>query len=405
MRLAAQVALHPAAVLIVGETGVGKEMVARSIHLHSLRCNHPWIDVNCAAIPEHLVESELFGYEKGAFSGADTLKPGLFELANTGTLFLDEIGELDQKIQVKLLRVLDGISYFRLGGSKKISVDVRLIAATNQDLLGLVRAGRFRSDLYHRLAQFTLEVPPLRERPEDIVGIAEQFLREHSPEFHFTPDAVSAMSSYSWPGNVRELRNCIFRAVMLARNPQAGISSSELQLQDNSGLARGAIALQGDLNQIERQMILNALERFGGNQSKAAEALGISRRTLLRKLKSYRQSGNGAAVSRSASEQQRYYRTAVEAPVTIKHGGQRIEATLLNISAGGAAFALDQPLDCGAPVTIFFTFPETGTEAEFCGRVAWSNREGEHGVQFSEMPASVRADLQKWLQSRMEADA
>src|SRR5215471_13911255 len=134
LKLMEQVACHPAAVLIVGETGTGKEMIARAIHSHSLRCNHPWIDVNCAAIPEHLVESELFGYEKGAFSGADTLKPGLFELANTGTLFLDEIGELDQKIQVKLLRVLDGIPYFRLGGSKKVSVDVRVVAATNHSL-------------------------------------------------------------------------------------------------------------------------------------------------------------------------------------------------------------------------------------------------------------------------------
>src|SRR5262249_23455869 len=156
-----------AAVLIVGETGTGKEMIARAIHTHSLRCNAPWIDVNCAAIPEHLVESELFGYEKGAFSGADAMKPGLFELADKGTLLLDEIGDLDPKVQEKLLRVLDGVPYYRLGGSKKVTVDVRVVAATNQDLEELVRAGRFRSDLYHRLAQFKLEIPPLRERPED----------------------------------------------------------------------------------------------------------------------------------------------------------------------------------------------------------------------------------------------
>src|SRR5262249_25906861 len=230
MRLAEQVAHHPAAVLIVGETGTGKEIVARSIHLNSLRCNNPWVDVNCAAIPEHLVESELFGYEKGAFSGADALKPGLFEIANTGTLFLDEIGELDLKVQVKLLRVLDGVPYFRLGGSKKVSVHVGLVPATTQDLQRLVQAGRFRSDLYHRLAQFTLEVPPLRERPEALIGIAEQLLHQHSPGLHFPPDAVTAMLSYSWPGNVRELRNCIFRAVMLARTPTARISSTELRL-------------------------------------------------------------------------------------------------------------------------------------------------------------------------------
>src|SRR5579859_3673176 len=205
MRLAEKVARHPAAVLIAGETGTGKEMVAHAIHDHSLRCNQPFIDVNCAAIPEHLVESELFGYEKGAFSGADTLKPGLFELADKGTLFLDEVGDLDLKVQVKLLRVLDGASYYRLGGNKKVSVDVRVVAATNQDLEALVQTGRFRSDLYHRLAQFRLEVPPLRDRPADIIAIAESVLHHHFPESRFTQDAISALLSYSWPGNVREL--------------------------------------------------------------------------------------------------------------------------------------------------------------------------------------------------------
>ena len=401
MRLAEQVAHHPAAVLIVGETGTGKEMVARSIHLNSLRCNNPWVDVNCAAIPEHLVESELFGYEKGAFTGADSRKPGLFEIAHTGTLFLDEIAELDLKVQVKLLRVLDGVPYFRLGGSKKVSVDVRLVAATNQDLQALVQTGRFRGDLYHRLAQFTLEVPPLRERPEDLIGIAEQLLHQHSPGLHFTPDAVSAMLSYSWPGNVRELRNCIFRAVMLARTPAARISSTELRLA-HADAANSAPALEGDWNQVERAMILSTLERFRGNQGKAAEALGISRRTLLRKLKSYRQDTTGTGADRS-SEHDRY-RTHLEAPVIIQHGDQRIEATLIDISLGGAAFALNQALTCGASVTILFTFPETGAEVELTGRVAWSNREGEHGVQFGEMPAGVRANLQRWLQSRMEAN-
>ncbi|HEV8490735.1 MAG TPA: sigma-54 dependent transcriptional regulator, partial [Candidatus Angelobacter sp.] len=204
MKLAEKVARHPAAVLIVGETGTGKEMIAHTIHNHSLRCNGPLIDVNCAAIPEHLVESELFGYEKGAFSGADSQKPGLFEMANKGTLFLDEIGDLDLKIQVKLLRVLDGVPYYRLGGSKKVTVDVRVVAATNHDLQDLVQKGRFRSDLYHRLAQFKLEVPPLRERPEDVLGIAEQVLHQHYPESRFSSDAVEALLSYGWPGNVRE---------------------------------------------------------------------------------------------------------------------------------------------------------------------------------------------------------
>src|SRR5215471_14336849 len=217
IKLAEKLARHPEAVLIVGETGTGKEMIARMIHLHSPRGSFPWVDVNCAAIPEHLVESELFGYEKGAFSGADSTKPGFFEMADKGTLFLDEIGDLDLKVQAKLLRALDGIPYYRLGGSRKVSVNVRVVAATNSDLEEQVRAGRFRSDLYHRLAQFRLDVPPLRDRPEDLLGIAEQALHEHFPSSRFTRDANQALQAYAWPGNVRELRNVIFRAVMQAQ--------------------------------------------------------------------------------------------------------------------------------------------------------------------------------------------
>src|SRR5438309_4990010 len=168
MAMVERVAQQDAAVLIVGETGSGKEMVAKAIHQHSLRCGKPFVDVNCAAFPEHLIESELFGYEKGAFSGADNTKKGFFELADGGSLFLDEVGELDTRVQVKLLRVLDGVSYFRLGGNKKIQVNVRLIAATNRDLEQEVAAGRFRRDLFHRLGQIQLRVPPLRERIEDI---------------------------------------------------------------------------------------------------------------------------------------------------------------------------------------------------------------------------------------------
>ena len=181
LQMVERVAHHNAAVLIIGETGSGKELIARAVHHHSLRCDQPWIDVNCGALPEHLVESELFGYEKGAFSGADTSKPGFFELAHKGTLFLDEVGELEQKLQVKLLRVLDGTPYYRLGGTKKVTVDVRLVAATNQELERTVREGRFRGDLYHRLSQFQLRVPPLRERREDIPLLAEYFLKATHP--------------------------------------------------------------------------------------------------------------------------------------------------------------------------------------------------------------------------------
>src|SRR5260370_29681441 len=181
LSLAERVARTNATVLITGETGSGKELIARALHHYSLRNSKPWVDVNCAALPEHLVESELFGYEKGAFSGADSLKHGLFELANTGTLFLDEIGELDHKMQVKLLRVLDGTPYYRLGGVRKIKVDVRILSATNVNLEEAVRAGKFRSDLYHRLNQIRLLVPPLRERPEDVVALAGMFLDRQGP--------------------------------------------------------------------------------------------------------------------------------------------------------------------------------------------------------------------------------
>ncbi len=252
MNLGEKVARHPAAVLIVGETGTGKEMIARSIHNHSLRCNNPWVDVNCAAIPEHLVESELFGYEKGAFSGADAMKPGFFEMAHKGTLFLDEIGDLDLKVQVKLLRVLDGVPYYRLGGSKKVTVDVRVVAATNHNLQDLVRAGRFRSDLYHRLAQFQLEVPPLRERPEDVLGIAEQVLHQHYPESHFSQDAVDALLYYSWPGNVRELKNVVFGAVLQAQNAHFEIIASDLRFPDSVGASRRAPA-SSDLDQSRKK--------------------------------------------------------------------------------------------------------------------------------------------------------
>ena len=402
LKLMEQVSRHPAAILIVGETGTGKEMIARSIHAHSLRCNHPLIDLNCAAIPEHLVESELFGYEKGAFSGADTLKPGLFELADKGTLFLDEIGDLDLKVQVKLLRVLDGVPYYRLGGSKKVTVDVRVVAATNQDLEELVRAGRFRGDLYHRLAQFKLELPALRDRVEDLLAIAQHTLHQHHPESQFTSDATSAMLSYRWPGNVRELKNAVFHAVMCAKNPQVEITAADLRLPETA--SSNGHALNGDLNQIERQMIFQALEKFGGNQGKAAQALGISRRTLIRKLKVYRENdpanGNGSL----AAEQERYYRAQTRVPVRVKYAGEEFEATLLNLSIGGAAFATEHPLNFGLPASICLTLPDTDEETEFSGRIAWSNSEGHHGLQFGELPADVRSDLRRWLSSHMKKE-
>jgi transcriptional regulator with PAS, ATPase and Fis domain len=403
MRLAEKVARHPAAVLIVGETGSGKEMVAHAIHNHSLRCNNPFIDVNCAAIPEHLVESELFGYEKGAFSGADSMKPGFFELANKGTLFLDEIGDLDLKIQVKLLRVLDGVAYFRLGGSKKVTVDVRVVAATNQDLESLVRAGKFRGDLYHRLAQFRLDVPALRERPEDILGIAEHMLHQHYPDSRFTEDALEALLCYNWPGNVRELKNTIFGAVLQAKNAQLEIRAEDLRFPESASMPQRVVISDTGLDQVEKKTILMALEKNGNNQGRAAEALGISRRTLIRKLKSYREAGENSAGSLSPN-QQRYYRAQVELPIKIKYAGEIHEASLVNVSAGGAGVKTDKALKSGAPLALIFSVPGLETEAEFPGRVTWTNKGGQYGIQFSDLSTSLRTTLQKWLRAEMKKD-
>src|SRR3984957_11791954 len=202
--LAERIAQSNAAVLITGESGSGKELIARAVHHYSLRCAKPWVDVSCAALPEHLVESELFGYEKGAFSGADSPKPGLFELAHHGTLFLDEVGELEPRMQVKLLRVLDGVAYYRLGGTRKVTVDVRIVAATDQDLEQLVDPGSFRGGLYHGLGHLSLRVPPLRECPEDLPPQPEHFLKQTNPRLSFSAEALQILAGHSWPGNVRE---------------------------------------------------------------------------------------------------------------------------------------------------------------------------------------------------------
>ena len=284
MRIVERVAMTNATVLITGDTGSGKELVARALHHHSLRNSKPWVDVNCAALPEHLIESELFGYEKGAFSGAELTKQGLFELAHGGTLFLDEIGELDRKMQVKLLRVLDGTPYYRLGGLRKTSVDVRILAATNQDLEEATKSGAFRRDLYHRLSHIQIQVPPLRERLEDIVPIAEFFLQQHNPSLFLTREAKDALRAYSWPGNVRELRNVVGKAAVLAENEE--IQASDLPTGNQAPAAENGFPIC-TLDGMERQMILRVLEQTGGHQQRAAELLGISRRTLSRKLKLY----------------------------------------------------------------------------------------------------------------------
>jgi DNA-binding NtrC family response regulator len=284
MRIVERIAKSNAAVLITGETGSGKELVARAIHHHSLRCNRPWVDVNCAALPDHLLESELFGHEKGAFSGADSLKQGLFEVAHTGTLFLDEIGELDLKMQVKLLRVLDGTPYYRLGGTRKVTSDVRIVAATNVDLKEAVEKGAFRRDLYHRLDQARLEVPPLRARHEDVEALARFFLNREAPHLNFTPAAMQALRGHSWPGNVRELRNTVVKSALAAEG-------DEIELADlPEGIDPEATSRNTGgrtLDELEQQAIYEALSETGGRQDRAAQILGISQRTLIRKLKLY----------------------------------------------------------------------------------------------------------------------
>lgn len=287
MRRVQRVAQTTASVLVTGESGSGKELIARAVHAYSLRCNKPWVDVNCAALPEHLIESELFGYEKGAFSGADGQKPGLFELANGGTIFLDEIGELPSRMQVKLLRVLDGVPYYRLGGTRKVAVDVRVVAATNQDLQAAISAGTFRVDLFHRLAQLHLQVPPLRERRADIVPIAEFILETSAPVPRLSDEAARAMENYDWPGNIRELKNALTKAAILCDDGVIDIEHLPEEVQGEAVHLDDSGNEHGRLDDMERDAIVNALKSTEGHQQHAASLLGISRRTLTRKLKRY----------------------------------------------------------------------------------------------------------------------
>lgn len=272
-------------ILITGESGTGKELIARAIHQRSPRSHRPWVDFSCAALPEHLVESELFGHEKGAFSGADSAKPGLFEMANTGTIFLDEIAELEARMQAKLLRVLDGVPYFRLGGVRKVPVEARVVAATNRDLDQAVREGAFRADLYHRLRQFVLRVPPLRERVEDVAPLARHFLAEQNPGLSLSGAAIAELERRSWPGNIRELRNAIIQAALLVRGDV--IEAEMVALPSLAALQQSVGESNAGLHGMERRAILSALAANGGHQAKTAAQLGISRRTLSRRLKTW----------------------------------------------------------------------------------------------------------------------
>ncbi|HYY70643.1 MAG TPA: sigma 54-interacting transcriptional regulator [Terriglobales bacterium] len=405
MQMVERVARSNAAVLIVGETGSGKEFIARSIHHHSLRCSKPWVDLNCAALPENLVESELFGYEKGAFSGADTPKPGLFELADQGTLFLDEIGELEPKVQVKLLRVLDAVPYYRLGGSRKISVDVRIVAATNQDLEEKVRQGRFRSDLYHRLGQFQLKVPPLRNRPEDIIGLAQHLLNKSKPEMHFSEDALRALLAYSWPGNVRELRNVVLQAGTLAED--AEIRAADLPPEIGGAPRLDDEVPSSDLAEIERQTIVKVLAGTGGHQGQAAEQLGISRRTLSRKLKQYRidaERRSSNPLGMLGEEQQTYYRAALDVPVTICTRGQELNVRSVNLATGGLAVSgITNPLKCSGDLEIRFTMPD-GLAVEATGRIVWADVRGKAGIRFTHIDSQLARKIHHWISERQQEE-
>lgn len=400
MAMVERVARHDAAVLIVGETGVGKEVVARAIHHHSLRVGQAFVDVNCAALPEHLVESELFGYEKGAFSGADSTKPGLFELANEGTLFLDEVGELDAKVQAKLLRVLDGVPYYRLGGSRKVAVNVRLIAATNRDLEEWVREGKFRRDLYHRLCQFQLQVPSLRERKDDVMPLADAFLTQHAPAAKFSEDAQKALLRYNWPGNVRELKNVVFKAAMQAKTGATEIRATDLPAAI-CGSFEGSIStmFEGNLEEMERQMIFQALSRSGGNQVKAAQQLGISGRTLRRKLSKYRQDQEtiGGGLGVLSAHQQRYFRVSIELPIRVDVDGQQIEAKTVNISSGGLAIQCPIALSHGTAVSFEFNLPGISCPIEAKAKLAWSGPDGLAGLSIEEIHPVPQRELQQWL--------
>ena len=313
IKLTEQVAKSEASVLISGESGTGKEVLARHIHRKSLRRDKPFVSVNCAAIPEALLESELFGHEKGAFTGAVARRIGKFEEANGGTLLLDEISEMDLKLQSKLLRAIQEREIDRVGGNKPVKVDIRILATSNRDMLAEVRGGRFREDLFYRLNVMNVHLPALRERPDDIVPLAEFFVQRYAranglPERPFAPPARSALMTHAWPGNVRELENAMHRAVLLANGAEiAGDAillpkvpesrapadqtttairqASEVAHQLRSGLVGRTVA------EVERELILSTLDHCLGNRTHAANILGISIRTLRNKLKEYGDDG------------------------------------------------------------------------------------------------------------------
>jgi transcriptional regulator with PAS, ATPase and Fis domain len=305
IRLVERVAPSDASVLITGESGTGKELIAQAIHRLSSRAAGSFIDLNCAAFQESLLESELFGYEAGAFSGAKARKLGLIELADGGTLFLDEVTELPAALQAKLLRAIETRTFFRVGGVRKVEVNVRIVAATNRNLDTAVTDGTFRADLLYRINSFQIHLAPLRERPEDIEPLTQHMLKQlagaNAPEFE--PEVMEKLREYSWPGNVRQLRNCLERAVLLANDGR--ITVNELPPEVSGGAAAtpyapmaASVATNGGgtstptaLRDVEKQQILAALEQTGWHRGRTASLLGISPSTLYRRLRDYHLEG------------------------------------------------------------------------------------------------------------------
>lgn len=305
LRLVNRVAPSETSVLITGESGVGKELIAQALHRLSSRAGKPFIDLNCAALQDTLLESELFGHEAGAFSGARVRKLGLFEIADGGTIFLDEVMEMPMQLQSKLLRALETRSFFRVGGVKKVEVDVRLIAATNRDKDQAIMDGVFRADLMYRINSFEIAIPPLRERREDIEPLARHLLHKlagaQAPEM--SPAAIDALCAFDWSGNVRQMRNCLERAVLLAdnnmitprelppeiafRREKSSVSVSYSAPQSGNGTSFQNVASTTNLRDVERQQIICALEKTGWHRGKTAELLGISPSTLYRRLREY----------------------------------------------------------------------------------------------------------------------
>ncbi len=304
LRLVSRVAPSDTSVLITGESGVGKELIAQAIHRLSSRSDKPFIDLNCAALQDTLLESELFGYEAGAFSGARARKLGLFEIADSGTLFLDEIMEMPMQLQSKLLRALETRSFFRVGGVKKVDVNVRLVAATNRDPETAIAEGIFRADLMYRVNSFEINIPPLRERREDIEPLARHLLHNLAghDEPELSPAAIDALNAFDWSGNVRQLRNCLERAILLSDNgmitprelpPEIAFRTEKtnVSVSYNAPQTMGVSTFQNasptNLRDVERQQIIGALEKTGWHRGKTAELLGISPSTLYRRLREY----------------------------------------------------------------------------------------------------------------------